>query len=140
MGPLEAPLIHSPAVVNVGNPHCIFWVTDLNVVDLGKTGPMLEHHPLFPEGANISLARVDGPGHVTVKVWERAAGLTQACGTAACAVTAAGARLKKFPRQVTVELPGGPLFMEWREADGHILMTGSVTYEFEGVLPPGLSR
>ena len=140
VGPIEAPLIHSPSVVNVGNPHCIFWVKDLEVVDLAKTGPMLEHHLLFPEGANISLARVDGPEHVTVKVWERAAGLTRACGTAACAVTAAGARLKKFPRRVTVELPGGPLFMEWREADDHILMTGSVTYEFDGVLPPGLSR
>ncbi len=140
VGPIEKPLIHSPAVVNVGNPHCIFWVTDLSVVDLARAGPMLERHPLFPEGANISLARVDGPDHVTVKVWERSAGLTRACGTAACAVTAAGARLKKFARRVTVELPGGPLFMEWRTADDHILMTGAVAHEFEGVLPPELMR
>jgi diaminopimelate epimerase len=75
LGPIDAPLIHSPSVVNVGNPHCIFWVKDLDVVDLAKAGPMLEHHPLFPERANISLARVDSKDHITLKVWERGAGL-----------------------------------------------------------------
>ncbi len=139
LGPIDAPLIHSPSVVNVGNPHCIFWVKDLSVVDLAKAGPMLEHHPLFPERANISLARVDAKDHITLKVWERGAGLTRACGTAACAVAAAAARIKLTYRKATVTLPGGDLLIEWREADDHILMTGPVAYEYEGVLPAHLA-
>ena len=139
VGPIDAPLIHSPSVVNVGNPHCIFWVDDLDVVDLSKVGPMLEHHHLFPQRANISLARVDARDHVTVKVWERGAGLTKACGTGACAVMAAGARIKIIDRKCRITLPGGDLLMEWRESDDHVLMTGPVAYEFDGVLPPGLA-
>jgi diaminopimelate epimerase len=138
VGPIDAPLIHSPSVVNVGNPHCIFWVKDLDVVDLAKVGPMLEHHPLFPQRANITLARVDARDHVTIRVWERGAGLTRACGTAACAVMAAGYRLKLIDAKCRITLPGGDLFMERRE-DGHILMTGPVAYEFEGTLPPHLA-
>ena len=139
VGPIDQPLIHSPSVVNVGNPHCIFWVDDLNVVDLAKVGPMLEHHHLFPEGCNISLARVDGRDHVTLKVWERGAGLTLACGTAACATMAAGFRLKLIDAACRITLPGGDLHMEIRLADEHVLMTGPVAYEFDGVLPPELS-
>ena len=138
VGPIDKPLIHSPSVVNVGNPHCIFWVKDLDVADLAKIGPMLEFHPLFPQRANISLARVDARDHVTLRVWERGAGLTKACGTAACAVMAAGFRIKLIARKCTVTLPGGDLLMEQRESDGHILMTGPVTYEFEGDLPAHL--
>jgi diaminopimelate epimerase len=138
VGPIDKPLIHSPSVVNVGNPHCIFWVKDLDVVDLGKVGPMLEHHPLFPERANITLARVDNRNHVTIRVWERGAGLTRACGTAACAVMAAGHRIRLLDSRATVTLPGGDLDMEVRESDGHILMTGPVSYDFEGTLPPRL--
>jgi diaminopimelate epimerase len=139
VGPIDAPLIHSPSVVNVGNPHCIFWVKDLDVIDLGKVGPMLEHHPLFPERCNITLARVDAKDHVTIRVWERGAGLTKACGTAACAVMAAGFRIKVLGPKATVSLPGGDLFMERRESDGHILMTGPVSYDFEGELPSHLA-
>jgi diaminopimelate epimerase len=139
VGPADAPLIDRPSVVNVGNPHCIFWVKDLDVVDLAKVGPMLEHHPLFPQRANITLARIDAKDHVVIKVWERGVGLTLACGTAACAVMAAGYRLKRLDRKATVTLPGGDLFMEIREADGHVIMTGPVTYEFEGDLPPHLA-
>lgn len=139
VGPMDAPLLHSPSVVNVGNPHCIFWVKDLDVVDLAKVGPMLEHHPLFPQRANITLARVDSKDHAVIRVWERGAGLTKACGTAACAVMAAGFRLKRLDRKATITLPGGDLLMEIRESDGHILMTGPVTYEFEGELPPHLT-
>ena len=138
VGPIDAPLIHSPSVVNVGNPHCIFWVKDLDVVDLARVGPMLEFHPLFPERANITLARVDARDHVTIKVWERGAGLTRACGTAACAVMAAGLRNKLIDARCRVTLPGGDLMMEQRESDGHILMTGPVSYDFEGDLPPHL--
>jgi diaminopimelate epimerase len=139
LGPIDAPLIHSPSVVNVGNPHCIFWVKDLDVVDLAKAGPMLEHHPLFPERANITLARVDAKDHITIKVWERGAGLTRACGTAACATIAAAARIKLTGREATVTLPGGDLAMVWRQSDDHILMTGPVSYEFEGTLPAHLA-
>jgi diaminopimelate epimerase len=139
LGPIDAPLIHSPSVVNVGNPHCIFWVKNLDVVDLGKAGPMLEHHPLFPERANISLARVDTKDHITLRVWERGAGLTRACGTAACAAIAAAARIRLTGRKATVTLPGGDLAMEWRESDNHILMTGPIAYEFESTLPAHLA-
>ena len=139
VGPVDAPLIDRPSVVNVGNPHCIFWVKDLDVVDLAKVGPMLEHHPLFPKRANITLARIDDRGHVVIKVWERGAGLTRACGTAACAVMAAGHRLKRLDDKATITLPGGDLFMAIRESDGHIIMTGPVAYEFEGDLPPHLA-
>lgn len=139
VGPIDAPLIHSPSVVNVGNPHCIFWVKDLDVVDLAKVGPMLEFHPLFPQRANITLARVDARDHVTIRVWERGAGLTRACGTAACATLAAGHRLRLIDAKARITLPGGDLLIEQREADRHILMTGPVTYEFEGELPAGLA-
>jgi diaminopimelate epimerase len=137
-GPIDAPLLHSPSVVNVGNPHCIFWVDDLDVLDLGRAGPMLENHPLFPERANITLAKVVARDHVIIKVWERGAGLTKACGTAACAVMAAGHRIKIIDAAARVTLPGGDLLMSVREHDGHVLMTGPAAYEFEGVLPEGM--
>ena len=135
VGPIDKPILHSPSVVNVGNPHCIFWVKDLSAYDLGRLGPMLEHHPLFPERANISLAQVLSHDRVALKVWERGAGLTRACGTAACAAAVAGARINLLGRKAVVLLPGGELLIEWRKADDHILMTGPFAYEFEGELP-----
>ena len=138
VGPIDAPLLHSPSVVNVGNPHCIFWVNDLDVVDLGKVGPMLEHHPLFPERANISLAKVVARDHVLLKVWERGAGLTKACGTAACATMAAGHRIKIIDPKCRITLPGGDLFMAVDEETGNVLMTGPAALDFEGHLPEGL--
>ena len=137
VGPIDAPLLHSPSVVNVGNPHCIFWVNDLDVVDLSKIGPMLENHPMFPERANISLAQVVARDHVLLKVWERGAGLTQACGTAACATMAAGHRIKIIDAKCRITLPGGDLFMAVND-EGHILMTGPSALDFEGTLPEGL--
>ena len=137
VGPIDAPLLHSPSVVNVGNPHCIFWVNDLDVVDLSKVGPMLEHHPLFPERANISLAKVVARDHVLLKVWERGTGLTLACGTAACATMAAGHRIKIIDAKCRITLPGGDLFMAVND-EGHILMTGPAALDFEGTLPEGL--
>jgi diaminopimelate epimerase len=133
VGPIDAPLIHSPSVVNVGNPHAIFWVDRLDVVDLGKVGPMLEHHRLFPERANISLAVVRGRTEIDLKTWERGAGLTKACGSAACAAAVAAARKKLTERTVTVNVPGGPLRITWRD-DDHILMTGPAELEYEDVL------
>ncbi len=119
------------SMVNVGNPHCIFWVDDAAAVDLARIGPALELHPLFPERANISVAQVDGPDKITLRVWERGAGLTKACGTAACAAAVAAARTGRAKRHVSVNLPGGALDIDWRE-DGHVVMTGPVELEFRG--------
>jgi diaminopimelate epimerase len=135
IGPIDRPTLHSPSAVNVGNPHAVFWVEDVQAHDLGRIGPMLENHPLFPEGANISLARVTASDAITVRTWERGAGLTKACGSAACAAAVCAARKGLTGRRVTVALPGGQLDIEWR-ADNHILMTGPVALEHEGVLEP----
>jgi len=131
IGPIDNPLLHSPSVVNVGNPHAIFWVDDVQAFDLGRFGPMLENHPLFPERANISLAHVTSRSALTLRTWERGAGLTRACGTAACAAAVCAARKGLTERKVTVSLPGGPLVIEWTAAD-RILMTGPVEIEYEG--------
>jgi len=137
-GPIDAPVLHSPAVVNVGNPHALFFVDDVEAIDLGRIGPMLEHHPLFPERANISLVQVLGPEHVKIRTWERGAGLTRACGTAACASAVAAIRRELTGRKIKVSLPGGDLVIEWREGDGHVLMTGPYALDFEGTLPAAL--
>jgi diaminopimelate epimerase len=131
-GPPDAPILSSPSVVNMGNPHAIFWVDDPQAYDLRRIGPQLEHHPLFPERANITLAATPSRNRVVIRTWERSAGLTQACGSAACAVAVAAARLGRTGRKVTVTLPGGDLAVEWRERDDHVLMTGPVEYEHAG--------
>ncbi len=167
----DGRVLERPSVVNVGNPHCIFWVQDAGSYDLASFGAALEHHPLFPERANVSLAEVvegetpspqpspqgerefaadnsgvpsplgekdrmrgDFPSRIKLRVWERGTGITRACGTAACATAVAAARTGRTGRRVSVELPGGVLFIEWREADDHILMTGPTEFEFEGAL------
>ncbi|HEX9881871.1 MAG TPA: diaminopimelate epimerase [Hyphomicrobium sp.] len=135
IGPIDAPVLHSPSVVNVGNPHAIFWVDDVDAHDLARFGPLLENHPIFPERANISLAQVTSPESLRLRTWERGAGLTRACGTAACAAAVAAARKKLTGRRVTVELPGGPLLIEWKD-DDHISMCGPAALEFEGTLSP----
>lgn len=137
IGPADAPILHSPSVVNMGNPHAIFWVDDVEAYDLARIGPMLEWHPIFPERANISLAQIEARDRITLRVWERGAGLTRACGTAACAAVAAAARKNLTERTATVALPGGDLLIEWRDSDDHVLMTGPVETEFEGVLKTG---
>ncbi|WP_099559065.1 diaminopimelate epimerase [Hartmannibacter diazotrophicus] len=134
IGPIDAPILHSPSVANIGNPHAIFWVDDVEAYDLARFGPLLENHPIFPERANISLAQVLSPDHIRVKVWERGAGLTKACGSAACAVAVSAARTKRTGRKVLVSLPGGDLFIEWRD-DDQILMTGPAELEHIGELP-----
>jgi len=135
IGPIDAPVLHSPSVVNMGNPHAIFWVDDVEAYDLGRFGPLLENHPIFPERANISLAHVTARDAITVKTWERGVGLTKACGTAACAAAVAAMRKKLTDNRVTVTLPGGPMIVEWRP-DGHVWMTGPVETEFDGTLDP----
>jgi diaminopimelate epimerase len=138
IGPIDHPILHSPSAVSMGNPHAVFWVDDVAAYDLGKIGPMLEQHPIFPERANISLAEVAARDHLIVRTWERGAGLTRACGSAACAAAVCGARTKRTDRKVTVTVPGGDLAIEWRERDDHVLMTGPVEYEFEGRFDPAL--
>jgi diaminopimelate epimerase len=132
IGPRGAPILHSPSVVSMGNPHAIFWVDDPAAYDLAKIGPLLEHHPMFPERANITLAATASRDRVVIRTWERGAGLTKACGSAACAAAVAAARLRRTGREVTVTLPGGDLAIAWRESDDHVLMTGPVEYEHKG--------
>ena len=138
IGPADAPTLHTPAVVSMGNPHAVFFVGDVEAYDLGRIGPMLEGHPLFPERANISLAEVRAPDHIRLRVWERGAGLTQACGSAACAALVAAVRRELTERRATVTLPGGDLLVEWRESNGHVLMTGPVEFEHGGVIDGAL--
>ena len=138
VGPIDAPILHSPSVASMGNPHAVFWVDDVMAYDLGKIGPMLENHPIFPERANISLAQVIDSAHVRLRTWERGAGLTKACGSAACAAAVCAARTRRTGRQVRVTLPGGDLMIHWRDTDDHVLMTGPVEYEFEGRFDPAL--
>jgi diaminopimelate epimerase len=132
IGPRGAPTLHSPSVVSMGNPHAIFWVDDPGAYDLAKIGPLLEHHPIFPERANITLAATPSRDRVVIRTWERGAGLTKACGSAACAAAVAAARLGRTGRKVRVTLPGGDLVIEWRESDGHVLMTGPAEFEHKG--------
>ena len=138
IGPIDDPVLHSPSVVSMGNPHAIFWVDDLDAHDLARFGPLLENHPIFPERANISLARVASREHIFLRVWERGAGLTRACGSAAWAALVAAVRKKFTARRATVTLPGGDLLIEWRESDDHVLMTGPVEFEWDGRLSPAL--
>jgi len=138
IGPIDAPILHSPSALSMGNPHAIFWVDDVGAYALDKFGPLLENHPIFPERANISLAAVVSREHLVVRTWERGAGLTKACGSAACAATVAAVRTRRTGRKVTVTLPGGDLLIDWRESDNHVLMTGPVEYEFEGRFDPAL--
>jgi diaminopimelate epimerase len=138
IGPIDAPILHSPSAVSMGNPHAVFWVDDVNAYDLPRFGPLLENHPIFPERANITLAHIVDRGHITIRTWERGAGLTKACGSAACATAVAAARLKRVNRSVEVTLPGGKLAIEWRERDDHVLMTGTADFEYEGEFDPAL--
>jgi diaminopimelate epimerase len=138
IGPIDKPILHSPSVVNMGNPHAVFWVDDVEPYDLGKIGSLLENHPMFPERANISLAAIKARDHIVLRTWERGAGLTKACGSAACAAAVAAARLKRTERRVRVSLPGGDLRIEWRARDDHVLMTGPVEYEYAGTFDPAL--
>lgn len=133
LGPIDAPVLWGPSGVNVGNPHCIFFVNDVGAHQIDRFGPMIEHHPLFPERVNVSIAHVRSRTDIRLRVWERGAGLTQACGTAACAALVAAVRRRLADREARVELDGGELLIEWR-ADDHIHMTGPVAYEYDGVL------
>ena len=136
IGPHGAPILHSPSVVSMGNPHAIFWVDqDVWSYDLERFGPLLENHPIFPDRANITLAQLTGKDHLTMRTWERGAGLTLACGSAACAVAVSANRTRRTGRKVTLTLPGGDLHITWKDND-HVVMTGAAAWEFSGMMSP----
>ena len=131
-----APALRHPAAVNMGNPHVVFFVDDPDAYDLSYLGPRIETDPVFPEKTNVSLAHIVTRDHVRLRVWERGVGITQACGSAACATLVAAARRGLTERAARITLPGGDLFIDWREGDSHVLMTGPVELEFEGHFDP----
>jgi diaminopimelate epimerase len=120
-----------PIAINVGNPHVIFFVADCDSVELGRLGPLIETDPLFPERINVNVATVTGPDALKLRVWERGAGLTLACGTGACATAVAAIRSKRVTSPVTVTLPGGVLTIAWSPGE-QIVMTGPATHVFTG--------
>jgi len=122
------------ACVSMGNPHAIFFVEEIEAFNLAVIGPRLEHDPMFPQRANISLAQSLSSDRIRLKVWERGTGLTLACGTAACAAGVAAARAGLSGRRTRISLPGGDLLIHWRESDDHVEMTGPVEVEFSRVL------
>jgi len=125
-------------LVNMGNPHAVFFVADLDAVDLAREGPPLERHPLFPQRANISFAQILSPDRIQLKVWERGVGATLACGSAACATLVAAHRRGLAGREAAIALPGGELTIRWRAEDSHVLMTGPVAFEREIELTPAI--
>lgn len=129
-------LLGPASFVSMGNPHAVFFVPAADAVDVEELGAELEENALFPERANISFAQMLSRDHILLHVWERGAGRTRACGTAACATAVAAARTGRAGRRVRVTLPGGDLGIDWLESDGHVLMTGPVAHEFSGRLTP----
>lgn len=129
VGPLK-----DPCCVNMGNPHAVFFVPDATAIDLPSLGPVLEHHAMFPERANIEVAQVLAPDRIRLRVWERGAGITLACGSGACATLVAASRRGLTARKATIVVDGGELEIEWLK-DGHVSMTGPVAISFTGELP-----
>jgi diaminopimelate epimerase len=134
MDTLRLPLPGEPAAASMGNPHATFFVTDLDAVPIRETGPQLEHDPLFPQRANIGFAQVIDPETIRLRVWERGAGLTLACGSGACATLVNAHRRGLTHRWAKVVVDGGELDIAWRD-DGHVLMAGPVATAFRGELP-----
>lgn len=134
VGPQDDPVLWGPSAVSMGNPHCVFFVDNVDAAPVREVGPMIEYHPLFPDRANVGFAQIIDRGRIRLRVWERGVGETLACGTGACAALVAGVRRKLVDRMAVVELTGGPLAIEWRESDGHVLMVGAVELEAVGRL------
>ena len=130
----DAALAIAPGCVSMGNPHVVFFVPDIDAAPVTAAGPVVEHHPLFPQAVNVGFAQVIDRGRIRLKVWERGAGLTKACGTGACAALVAAARRDLTDRSAVLELDGGELLIEWR-ADDHVIMTGPAAVDFAGELP-----
>jgi diaminopimelate epimerase len=136
--PLALGPVSDPAGCSMGNPHGTFFVPDVAAIDLAALGPTLEFDPLFPERANIGFAQIIARDRIRLRVWERGAGITQACGTGACAALVNAHRRGLADRKARVELDGGTLTIERREADDHVLMTGAVAISFRGTIDPSL--
>jgi len=132
-----AELLGRPGGVNMGNPHAVFFVEDVMAAPVTQAGPLIEHDPFFPERVNAGFAQICQSDRIRLRVWERGAGLTKACGTGACAAVVAAHRAGLTARAVTVALDGGELHIEWRAADDRVLMTGPVEVEREGELSLG---
>ena len=130
----HADLMAPPGCVSIGNPHVVFFVPDAESIPIAKIGPVIERHPLFPEAVNVGFAQIKTPDHIRLRVWERGAGLTKACGTGACAALVAAARRELTGRHATLELDGGELHIDWRD-DGHVVMTGPAAVDYAGELP-----
>jgi diaminopimelate epimerase len=135
VGPIDAPLLHTPGAVSMGNPHVVFFVKDAEVAPVREVGSMIEHHRLFPQRTNVEFCEVKGRDRLRVRVWERGVGVTRACGTGACAALVAASRRNLCDRKATVEMDGGDLVIDWRREDDHVLMTGPIEVEFTGKLP-----
>lgn len=135
VGPIDAPLLHTPGAVSMGNPHVVFFTDQQDDAFVRGSGSLIEHHPLFPEGVNVGFAKVIDRDHIRLRVWERGAGLTLACGTGACAALVATARRGLTDRKATVVVDGGELTIDWDEESGHVFMTGPVEIERTGLLP-----
>ena len=129
---LSAGSLSDPAAASMGNPHATFFVPDLAAIPLAALGPVLEHAAIFPERANIGVVQVLAPDHLRLRVWERGAGLTRACGSGACAALVNAHRRGLAGRAARLDLDGGRLMIAWREADGHVLMTGPAETAFTG--------
>lgn len=131
-GPLS-----DPVAVNIGNPHCVFFVPDAEAVDIEKLGPQIERDPLFPARTNVEVATVLAPDRIRMRVWERGVGVTLACGSGACATLVAAARRKLTGNRATIVVDGGELEIEWLK-DGHVRMTGPVAIAYRGTFDPSL--
>ena len=134
VGPIDAPILHTPGAVSMGNPHVVFFTDRQDDAFVRGSGSLIEHHPLFPEGVNVGFANVLAPDRIRLRVWERGAGLTKACGTGACAALVATARRGLTGRRAVIEADGGELEIDWDEASGHVFMTGPVEIEGTGTL------
>ena len=134
VGPIDDPVLHTPGAVSMGNPHVVFFTDRQDDGFVTGSGSLVEHHPLFPEGVNVGFANVLERDHIRLRVWERGAGLTRACGTGACAALVACARRGLVERKARVTVDGGDLVIDWDEASGHVFMTGPVEIERTGTL------
>lgn len=132
IGPIDKPILARPAVVSMGNPHAVFFVENIDAYDIPRIGPLVEWHPLFPEGVNVGFAQVIDRETIRLRVWERGAGLTQACGTGACAALVCAARAGLTKRKARMILDGGALEIDWLEKNDHVMMTGPVELEMAG--------
>ncbi|MGH1420790.1 MAG: diaminopimelate epimerase [Hyphomonas sp.] len=131
VGPMDDPTLSCPAVVSMGNPHAVFFVDDVDAYNVEQLGPLVEWHPTFPEGTNVGFAQIVDPKTIRLRVWERGAGLTKACGTGACAALVCASRAGLTGRAADLILDGGKLHINWSEEDDRVYMTGPVEKEFE---------